>query len=64
MESVSKRFKTKISLQVYVTDKLDYFWKVQHVSFKHYFDYPPAFLICVYLKTFSVVILKELFLNE
>ena len=45
MESVSKRFKTKISFQVYVTDKLDYFWKVQHVSFKHYFDYPPAFLI-------------------
>lgn len=47
-----------------MTDKLDYFWKVQHVSFKHYFDYPPAFLICVYLKTFSVVILKELFLKE
>ena len=45
MESVSKRFKTKISFQVYVTDKLDYFWKVQYVSFKHYFDYPPAFLI-------------------
>lgn len=64
MESVSKRFRTKISFQVYVTDKFDFYWGAQHLSFKHYFDYPYAFLICVYLKTFSVVILKELFLKE
>lgn len=64
MESVSKRFRTKISFQVCVTDKFDFIGGAQHVSFKHYFDYPPAFLICVYLKTFSVVIFKELFLKE